>query len=487
MTTRQDGSSALLPYVVATGFTTAFLGDERTLREFVVGDHVVRALREQGLNAVLYLINDTYDPLDERQLRVGVEKDAALIRKFRQFCGRPIAEIPDPYDCHGSYSDHFAAAWIERLGRLDIHPLVIDAHRAYRAGHYDPFLAVTFERYHEIQGAMSERFGYAIQNLVRVQCPGCHCLDATSITGVGDHVEYRCARCGVDAAAPPASLRGKLNWKLDCAARWNLYGIDREVFGKAHLALQGTRNVSHLVSSEFFGGRVPAVVPYGELKVQRELSGRLIEILPPNALKRLLTEHLGRDLDLSLDSVAQFAERFEVKPGTNYAEFVRRELPRLALETEWSEARTPRANGSGSIHALVDHANAYSELYHGRRHGIRWPGALVLSDVDAPTIRAARDAVAYALALRQDRSVGVSEVKARLKSYMAGLPSCPALYPFLRRLFGQDHGPNITTLLAILPPEYLATLMVITEYAAVAAGAREGSSSHADARGKKAA
>jgi hypothetical protein len=136
---------------------------------------------------------------------------------------------------------------------------------------------------------------------------------------------------------------------------------------------------------------------------------------------------------------------------------------------------------------LVDHANAYSELYHGRRHGIRWPGALVLSDVDAPTIRAARDAVAYALALRQDRSVGVSEVKARLKSYMAGLPSCPALYPFLRRLFGQDHGPNITTLLAILPPEYLATLMVITEYAAVAAGAREGSSSHADARGKKAA
>jgi hypothetical protein len=488
MTTRQDGSSALLPHVVATGFTTAFLGDERTLREFVVGDHVMRTLREQGTNSVLYLINDTYDPLDERQLRVGVDKDAALVRKFRQFCGRPIAEIPDPYECHASYSEHFTAAWVERLHALDIHPLIIDAYRVYREGHYDRFLAITFERYQAIQTAMQDRFGYAIQNLFRVQCPRCQCVDATSILRVAESVEYRCARCDVEAAEPPSTIRGKLNWKLDCAARWNLFGIDSEVFGKAHLALQGTRNVSQFVSVEYFGGRVPDVVRYGELKISRELSGRLLQILPPLAFKRLLTEHLGRDLDLTPDSVAQFAKRFEVLPGTSYADFVRRELPRMALESGWADGAgsLPSHPGWGRA-ALIAHANAYSELYHGRRHGIRWPGALVLSDVDAPTIRAARDAVAYSLALRQDRSLGAVEMKARIKSYLSAQPSSPALYPFLRRLFGQEHGPNIPTLLAILPPEYLATLMVITEYVAVAAVAREGSTGHSEPRGRKAA
>ena len=488
MPARQDGPSALLPHIVATGFTTAFLGDERTLREFVVGDHVVRAIRKLGGNGVLYLINDTYDPLDERQLRVGVDKDAALIRKFRPFCGRPISEIPDPYECHASYAEHFAVALTERLRRLDIHPLVVDSYRAYRSGHYAPFVAKIFEKYRDVQEAMTARFDYAAQNLFRVQCPQCQCVDATSITTVDDRVGYRCARCGLEATEPPAALRGKLNWKLDCAARWNLYRIDTEVFGKAHLAVQGTRNVSCFISREFFGGQVPEVVKYGELKISRELSGRLLEILPPTAVKRLLTDHLGRDLDVTLDYVAHFAEHFEVRRGTSYADFVRRELPRMALEVDRVDGvRNPGAELGLDHAALVAHGNAYSELYHKRRYGLRWPGALVLSDVDTPTVKAARDAVAYALALRQDRSLGASEVKARLKAYLTGMPSSPALYPFLRRLFGQEHGPNITTLLAILPPEYLATVMVITEYVAEAASARGAATSHADATTKKAA
>jgi len=38
----------ILPRVIATGFTAAFLGDERTLREFVAGDLVARRSRALG-------------------------------------------------------------------------------------------------------------------------------------------------------------------------------------------------------------------------------------------------------------------------------------------------------------------------------------------------------------------------------------------------------------------------------------------------------
>ena len=90
------------PSVVATGFTTAYLGDERSLREFIVGDHIRSQVTQSKGNCILYLINDSYDPLNYRQLRVAVNKDEKLLAKFEHYCGCPIAEIPDPFGCHES-------------------------------------------------------------------------------------------------------------------------------------------------------------------------------------------------------------------------------------------------------------------------------------------------------------------------------------------------------------------------------------------------
>ena len=35
------------------------------------------------------------------------------------------------------------------------------------------------------------------------------------------------------------------------------------------------------------------------------------------------------------------------------------------------------------------------------------------------------------------------------------------MYPFLRHVFGQIDGPNVTTLLAILPRDYLETIHLV--------------------------
>ena len=143
------------PIIVATGFSTCLLGDERTLREFVIGDQVRQALSNAGHNVLLYLINDTYDPLDYRQLRVGVNKDPGLIERYAPFCGMPIAEIPDPFGCHSSYADHFADAWMARLRSLDIHPVLIDSRRAYNRGHYATYIHQVLEQYAEIQESVA--------------------------------------------------------------------------------------------------------------------------------------------------------------------------------------------------------------------------------------------------------------------------------------------------------------------------------------------
>src|SRR3989454_2949567 len=285
-----DGLRPLVPYVVATGFTTALLGDERTLREFIVGEHMRGRVTSRGRTAVLILINDSYDALTDRQLRIGVDKNEALFEKFRSFCGRPIAEIPDPFDCHDSYSDHFAHALQARLHRLDIHPILVDTYQAYRRGHYAPFVLTTFENNQAIQNALAAKFSdFTIRNLFRPQCPRCFCIDATRVQEIeGGTVRFDCERCGHAAGEDVAGVKGKLSWKLDCAARWNLYGIDLEVFSKVHVAERGTLGVSKFISREFFGGRIPVSVTYGQVLLDRDISYPLLEILPPSLLQKLL-------------------------------------------------------------------------------------------------------------------------------------------------------------------------------------------------------
>src|SRR5207237_1346098 len=128
-------------------------------------------------------------------------------------------------------------------------PVVLDTHRAYAAGSYAPYLEIMFRHYHEISAALVERFGVAPRHgLFRPRCPKCQCIDATEVVEVAEaHVSFRCERCDTLHHDDWRGVRGKLSWKLDCAARWNLYAIDTETFAKEHQASLGTYEISRFV------------------------------------------------------------------------------------------------------------------------------------------------------------------------------------------------------------------------------------------------
>ena len=446
-----NGHRPLAPYVVATGFTTALLGDERTLREFVVGDHMRDRVSSRGRTAVLILINDTYDALTEPQLRIGVAKDPALLERFQPMCGRPIAEVPDPYDCHESYAAHFAEAWKERLHALGIHPIVIDTYQAYRRGHYDPFLRTTFENHREIQTALSTRFeDFTLRSVYRPQCPRCRCVDATRVQGIeAGLIRFDCERCGHETSCDLAEVKGKLAWKLDCAARWNLYGVDLEVFSKVHVAERGTLGVSRFISREFFGGRIPVSVTYGQVLLDRGVSHRLLEILPPALLKKLFLTEIRRDLRLTKDYVENFCQRTSVIPGMSYVDYVRRELPRRALRGVGSDARSDLDDP-----LLIAHGLRFARFFYERDHELRYPDASVIGALDPETARALLDLVRYAVELRAGETIeaGVAE---RIRAYMLQNPHSRTSYHALRRVFRQPQGPSAAGLLASAPLEYL--------------------------------
>lgn len=438
---------------IATGFTTAFLGDERTLREFIIGQMIKDEHENIGIKATLLLINDNYDPLNYRQLRIGVNKDDGLLDRFKSFCGSPISEVPDPYGCHQDYSRHFECLLMERLGNLGIYPAVIDSYESYKSGLYDDAIRFTFENYKVIMEALSENFhNFSMKNLFRVKCPGCHHLDETNISEVvGRIVHFHCSRCG-SQTMDYGEIQGKLSWKLDSAVRWNIYDIDIETFSKAHIADLGSFEISKFLSERFYGGKVPSAIRYGDIRISEDLSFRLLQVLPPQLLKTLFSLNSTRDIYINKEFIENYCDRTLVRPGMSYIEYIKRELPRKAL---FYDQLPPEEK------ELVTFGNNFSQCFYGKTYKLTFPDPSAIRSVKLATIQAAYHIIAYTLSIRDGHSPESEEIKALLKNYLFSQDIGRDVYQYLRKIFCQTDGPNITTLLSILPKDYLSVIQTI--------------------------
>lgn len=455
------------PDFVATGFTTAYLGDERTLREFILGDQIRDQLAKARGNCILYLINDSYDALTYPQLRVALKNDEKLLAQFKPYCGRPIAEIPDPFGCHQSYSEHFSDALLQRLHSLDIHPVVLDAYQAYRNGYYDDFITVTLENHAWIQESIARHFApFSIPKLVNVKCPRCGCIDATTIHKIiKTRVRVECERCGSADWYERKAIQGKLSWKLGCAARWNLYGIDVEPFSKHHLSPTGTFSIAEFISRNFFGGRVPVPVKYGTVQIDKELSNQLLEILPPEVLKKLFMTNLGRDIHLTRESVENFCRKAEIRPGISYVEYVQAELPLQALRFDNAQEGVSKATPTLVDERLIIHGKRFAKFYYDKEFILRFPNAEMVAMADKEIAQAAWDVIHYAISVRDEYSE--KGIGAKISNFLADRNRISkAVVQYLRRLLGQPRGPRLSTLLTLLPRDYLNMIeMVLGFYA----------------------
>jgi hypothetical protein len=254
-------------------------------------------------------------------------------------------------------------------------------------------------------------------------------------------------------------VRGKLTWKLDCAARWNLYGIHVETFAKPHVSPLGTYPIASFVSRHFYGGVVPEAVPYGHVRISRECAGSLLRMLPPAVFKELLAETPTRDLTITRESIEGFCRKFQVRPGVSYVHFVRDELSRIALAGgNGLEGRAAVAAGERGEADLVLRAKRFSEFFYGRSHEVRLPTADLVADVDPETASLAREAVGRALELRRCPGSDPETRKAEIKHFLANQPPAPRLHRYMRRLLRQEGGPALGTLLSLLPEDHLAAI-----------------------------
>jgi lysyl-tRNA synthetase class 1 len=295
-------------HLISTGISPSGHIHIGNMREILTGDAVFRALSERGVECRFNYIADNLDPLR----RVYPFLDPAL---FEQHVGKPLCRIPCPCGDHPNYAEHFLAPFIEALDQLGVAVEVVRADEEYERGAFDDVAVTTLTRHADIARIIEQETGKKVAeswSAFSVICGDCGRMTTTTVTEFdADHktVSYTC-RCG-SAETVPIAGNGKLTWRVDWPARWKVFGVTIEPFGKDHASKGGSYDTGIRIAKQVFGIEPPIPVSYEWISLR------------------------GRgDMSSSKGNVVAIAEMLEVVPAEVLRYYIFKSSPTKSLAFE---------------------------------------------------------------------------------------------------------------------------------------------------------
>lgn len=253
-----------------------------SLRGVVIHGVSALVLAEKGYEVKYYFeINDA-DPMDGMPIYLPKEK-------FLLHMGKPLKDIPSPESpdevptSEKNYARFFGDEFTLVVRRLGFEPEFYLNSTLYKEGKYDRWIDIVLERadliraiYKEVSGSVKKEEW----NPVQVVCEKCGKVGTTTVVNSSGpagkkSVDYICepqkvkwaVGCGYKGSVAPYLGRGKLPWKVEWAAKWQIFPVDVEGAGKDHSVAGGSREVSARIANEVFEGVVPVNVPYEFLTI----------------------------------------------------------------------------------------------------------------------------------------------------------------------------------------------------------------------------
>lgn len=310
----ESGSSSDRLITCASGASPSGPVHLGNLREFLTVHFVAEEIRRRG-RPVRHLHSwDDYDRF--RKVPAGVDPS------WSEHLGRPLSAVPDPWQCHASWADHFMEPLQRSLAELGVEMEEVSQTVAYRRGDYRQQILTAVERRADIDrvlaryrtkaaaagpGTVSDEEAAALADSVanddesgltgtgatddlarfpyKPYCRDCG-RDTTTITSYDDattELAYTCSACsyaGVtrlatndlatddlntdDLATDDLATEdsGKLVWKVDWPMRWVVEGVDFEPGGVDHASPGSSYTVGKELVKQIYGGRAPSFVGY---------------------------------------------------------------------------------------------------------------------------------------------------------------------------------------------------------------------------------
>jgi lysyl-tRNA synthetase class 1 len=303
--------------------------------DVILAEAVKRLVEERGGEASSIWVADDLDPLDS----VPYPIDPA---EFKGYLGMPYVNIPDPYRCCPSWAEHFTNDFLSSLEELGLTPTFKSGSSMYRDGTYLPFIRMALERAGTIRRILAEVSGAKKPAEWLPYMPICERCGRVSTTLAyayeGDRVAYRCELdvgyakgCGHEGEVDVKEGMGKLQWRVEWAARWAAFKVTVEPFGKEHAAAGGSYDTSKVIVEEVFNHPAPTPLVYEHVMVRgRKMSKSKglvftprdwLEVAPPETLKFFfLRVYPTKHKDFAAEEMPRIVEEYDRAERIYYGE-----------------------------------------------------------------------------------------------------------------------------------------------------------------------
>jgi lysyl-tRNA synthetase class 1 len=284
----EEALAAGATVTVASGISPSGPIHLGNLREFLTVHFVAEELRRRGV-ATRHLHSwDDYDRF--RKVPVGVDE------AWSEHVGRPLSAVPDPWDCHPNWAEHFKAPLRAALAEMGCEMDEIDQTAMYRAGTYREQILTAVRRRDDIERVLAryrtkvaapvaetEEEAASLADSVanddepdtgagdlarfpfKPYCRDCG-RDTTTVTAYDEEttdLSYTCQACAFSGTTNLATQdEGKLVWKVDWPMRWAFEGVNFEPGGVDHASPGSSYTVGKELVKEIYGGRAPSFVGY---------------------------------------------------------------------------------------------------------------------------------------------------------------------------------------------------------------------------------
>ncbi len=239
-----------------------------SVRGVVIHDTIYRALRRQGRDAKFLYGADDYDAFDS--IPKYLDRD-----RFAPYLGMSLCDVPSPDpEVASDYAKYFMGEFLEVLAGLGIEPDIYYLRDYYRAGQFDRHIDIFLqnarlvrEAYKEASKAERPDNWYPFQ----ITCENCGKIATTTVTDYnGSEVYYECRPeatdytegCGHSGWRSPFGGNGKLPWKVEWVAKWDMWGVTIELAGKDHSQKGGSRDVANAICRKVLRKTPPFHSPY---------------------------------------------------------------------------------------------------------------------------------------------------------------------------------------------------------------------------------
>lgn len=278
--------------IVSSGVSPSGKYHVGTLREVLTADAVLIELRRRGRQVRhLHFVDD----LDRfRKVPAGVPAE------FEKYLGKPLCDTPSPDPQFSSYAEYYLSDFVSNVKTLGVDMEVVVTSQKYRDGAFVPAIEKALTNIDGAKKVLEKVSGRKLDDdYSPIQIVEDGYLKKRAFVSLDNDSRTIIYKDNDDHEQTASYADGtvKLDWRLDWPARWWMYSVNAEPFGRDHATKGGSYDTGRELVAKVFGGEAPVPIPYnfinraGETKKMSKSAGdtvtitELLQVLPPEIVR----------------------------------------------------------------------------------------------------------------------------------------------------------------------------------------------------------